>query len=108
MILAGDIGGTKINLALYDWDKGRVDPIREDTVWTADYESLEEVLTEFLEEQTESDSDETLEEMDDSSTKSPPTESPLTAGCFGVPGLGWPFQWGKGTEGFKVSREWRY
>ena len=50
MILAGDIGGTKINLALYDWEKGRVDPIREDTIWTADYESLEEVLTEFLEE----------------------------------------------------------
>ena len=86
MILAGDIGGTKINLALYDWDKGRVDPIREDTVWTADYESLEEVLTEFLEEQTESDSDETLEEIDDSSRKSSSTERPLTAACFGVPG----------------------
>jgi glucokinase len=86
MILAGDIGGTKINLALYDWDKGRVDPIREDTVWTADYESLEEVLTEFLEEQPESDSDETLEDIDDSSTKSPSIESPLTAACFGVAG----------------------
>jgi glucokinase len=86
MILAGDIGGTKINLALYDWDKGRVDPIREDTVWTADYESFEEVLTEFLEEQPESDSDEILEEIDDSSTKPPSIESPLTAACFGVPG----------------------
>ena len=88
MILAGDIGGTKINLALYDWDKERVDPIREDSVWTADYESLEEVLTEFLEEptSTEPDSDETSEEIDDSSTKSPSTESPLTAACFGVPG----------------------
>ena len=86
MILAGDIGGTKVNLALYDWDKGRVDPIREDTVWTADYESLEEVLTEFLEEQSESDSDETLEDIDDSSTKSPSIESPLTAACFGVAG----------------------
>ena len=88
MILAGDIGGTKIHLALYDWDKGRVDPIREDTVWTADYESLEEVLTEFLEEptSTEPDSDTTLEEIDDFSTKSSSTESPLTAACFGVPG----------------------
>ena len=86
MILAGDIGGTKINLALYDWDKGRVDPIREDTVWTADYESFEEVLTEFLEEQPESDSDEIFEEIDDSSMKPPSIQSPLTAACFGVPG----------------------
>ena len=87
MILAGDIGGTKINLALYDWEKGRVDPIREDTVWTADYESFEEVLTEFLEEPagTESDSDE-LSGDDDSSTKPPSSQSPLTAACFGVPG----------------------
>ena len=36
MILVGDIGGMKINLALYDWDKERVDPIREDSVWTED------------------------------------------------------------------------
>ncbi len=88
MILAGDIGGTKINLALYDWEKGRVDPIREDTVWTADYESIEEVLTEFLEEPapTEPDSDEPSEESDDSPTKSPSSTSPLTAACFGVPG----------------------
>ncbi len=88
MILAGDIGGTKINLALYDWDKERVDPIREDTVWTADYESLEEVLTEFLEEPTsaEPDPDDPLEETEDSSTKPSSSESPLTAACFGVPG----------------------
>ena len=86
MILAGDIGGTKINLALYDWEKGRVDPIREDTIWTADYESLEEVLTEFLEEPatTEPDSDDPSDE--DSASPSPSISSPLTAACFGVPG----------------------
>ncbi len=86
MILAGDIGGTKINLALYDWEKGRVDPIREDTIWTADYESLEEVLTEFLEEPapTEPDSDDPSDE--DSASPSPSLASPLTAACFGVPG----------------------
>ena len=88
MILAGDIGGTKINLALYDWDKGRVDPIREDTVWTSDYESLEEALTEFLEESqtTEPDSDELSEESDDSPTNPSSSQRPLTAACFGVPG----------------------
>ena len=88
MILAGDIGGTKINLALYDWDKGRVDPIREDTVWTADYESLEEVLTEFLEEPeaTEPDSDDLSEEEEDTASRPSPSLTPITAACFGVPG----------------------
>ena len=88
MILAGDIGGTKINLALYDWEKGRVEPIREDTVWTADYESLEEVLTEFLEEPeaTEPDSDDLSEEEEDTDSRPSPSLSPITAACFGVPG----------------------
>ena len=86
MILAGDIGGTKIHLALYDWDKGRVDPIHEDTVWTADYESFEEVLTEFMEESAEPDPDELSEDDDYSPTKPSSPESPLSAACFGVPG----------------------
>ena len=86
MILVGDIGGTKINLALYDWDKERVDPIREDSVWTADYESLEEVLTEFLEEPTskEPDPEETSEEVDDSSMKSSSTENPIENFRLGI------------------------
>jgi glucokinase len=95
MILAGDIGGTKINLALYDWQKERIDPIREDTVWTADYESLEEVLTDFLDEPAPADSmvnpsrpDEVIEHSEDSlSETSPPAlRASLTAACFGVPG----------------------
>ena len=88
MILAGDIGGTKINLALFDWEKGRVEPIREDTVWTADYESLEEVLTEFLEEPeaTEPDSDDLSEEEEDTASRPSPSLSPITAAYFGVPG----------------------
>ena len=50
--------------------RGRVEPIRDDTVWTGDYESFEEVLTEFLEDtaDTEIDSDE-LSEDDESPTK---------------------------------------
>ncbi len=88
MILAGDIGGTKINLALYDWEKGRVEPIREDTVWTADYESLEEVLTEFLEEPeaTEPDSDNLPEDEEDAASRPSASLAPITAACFGVPG----------------------
>ncbi|MEE8126424.1 MAG: glucokinase [Nitrospirales bacterium] len=89
MILAGDIGGTKINLALYDWDKERVDPIREDTVWTADYESLEEVLTEFLEEppSAEPEFEDVLAEPEDSSSQpSTASSTPPIVACFGVPG----------------------
>lgn len=48
MILAGDIGGTKTNLALFDWTTERVEPIREDSFHSADYTSLEEIIEEFL------------------------------------------------------------
>ncbi len=89
MILAGDIGGTKIHLALYEWEKERVEPIREDTVWTADYESFEEVLTEFLEEPVDTDSDGSdVSNVDESNTSPTPSSSErsITAVCFGVPG----------------------
>ncbi len=92
MILAGDIGATKINLALYDWEKERVDPVREDSVWTADYESLEEVLTEFLEEPVKSplEMEEAMEGKDFSSESSsepePISNFTITGACFGVPG----------------------
>ena len=48
MIVAGDIGGTKTHLALFDWKKDRVDPIRLESFHSADYTSLEEMLAEFL------------------------------------------------------------
>ena len=48
MILAGDIGGTKTHLALYDWTGERIDPVRLETFHSADYASLDEMLTEFL------------------------------------------------------------
>ena len=48
MIVAGDIGGTKTHLALFDWKKDRVDPVRLETFQSADYTSLEDILTEFL------------------------------------------------------------
>src|SRR5439155_8657286 len=48
MILAGDIGGTKTNLALFDWKTERVEPAREQTFASADFGSLEDVLARFL------------------------------------------------------------
>ncbi len=119
MILAGDIGGTKINLALYDWDKERVDPVREDTVWTADHESLEEILTEFLEEPAHADfiSDEAADETDDPlpGVTPPSPLGPLTAACFGVPGpvlnntcrttnIPWTIEGGKLAEFLNIPR----
>ncbi len=64
MILAGDIGGTKTVIALYelDGDKGLVQE-RLETYPSGDYLSLEAILREFL---------------------SKP--APLTAACFGVAG----------------------
>jgi glucokinase len=48
MILAGDIGGTKTNLALYDWTTERTEPLRLESFHSRDYKSLEDVLIEFL------------------------------------------------------------
>ena len=48
MILAGDIGGTKTNLALYDWTTERVEPLRVESFHSGDYTSLEDILVEFL------------------------------------------------------------
>ena len=42
MILAGDIGGTRARLALYDGAKGK--PIRHDTFESRAYTSLEAVV----------------------------------------------------------------
>jgi len=90
MILAGDIGGTKIHFGLFDWDNKRVDPIREDTLYTADYESLEDAITEFLEDATAPEAgDEEFPEEDDPSESAPPvppTDFTITGACFGVPG----------------------
>ncbi len=93
MILAGDIGGTKIHLGLFDWVKERVDPVREDILYTADYESLEDAITEFLEESASGDSDEEEfpekpeeEDASESKTSDPPTDFTISAACFGVPG----------------------
>lgn len=90
MILAGDIGGTKTNLALYDWTTERVDPIRLETFHSADYKSLEEILVEFL---TPPKPPTPLDEVDmvdaDSGTKQEePAREPikLAAACFGVAG----------------------
>lgn len=49
MILAGDIGGTKTNVALFQTNGSEVGPvIRQRTFRSADYDSLETILKEFV------------------------------------------------------------
>lgn len=95
MILAGDIGGTKTNLALYEWTSGRVEPVREDSFHSADYTALEDIIDEFLstplvkpaperapaEAPIDPDSDAAAEAVEVA-----PEPIILTAACFGVAG----------------------
>lgn len=48
VILAGDVGGTKSNLALYRVEADRLVPVRDATYPSRDYASLESILLEFL------------------------------------------------------------
>ena len=49
MLLAGDIGGTKTLLGLYDAKSGAYHPIAQAEFHSADYRGLEEMVREFLE-----------------------------------------------------------
>ena len=52
MLLAGDIGGTKTNLAIFSPQEGPYVPVEEATFPSGEYDSLEAIVAEFLE-QTE-------------------------------------------------------
>lgn len=89
MILAGDIGGTKTNLALYEWTAERTEPVRLESFHSRDYTSLEEILTEFLNPLTPAAA--TLESESSGSEGNPkgsPAQEPivLAAACFGIAG----------------------
>ncbi len=91
MILAGDIGGTKTHLALYDWNRERVDPVRLETFHSADYVSLDEMLEEFL---IPPKPPTTIGELEQSSTETmeptgegkPDEQVKIDAACFGIAG----------------------
>jgi glucokinase len=90
MILAGDIGGTKTHLALYEWTTERIDPLRLETFHSADYASLDEMLTEFLappKPLLAIDQREQANQEDASHSPVVPAAPPtLEAACFGVAG----------------------
>jgi len=62
MILAGDVGGTKVHLALYDFIDGKLKYTRDKQYPAKQYSGLEEIVKEFL------------------------GADKATAACFGVPG----------------------
>jgi len=65
MILAGDVGGTKIHLALYNFAAGRLAAVRDQKFPAQEYASLDAVVNAFL---TESE------------------RPQVVAACFGCPG----------------------
>jgi glucokinase len=67
MILAGDVGGTKVHLALYNFEGGRLRSLREQKYPAHEYASLGAVIEKFL-------------EVDNVDRKD------IVAACFGVPG----------------------
>ena len=50
MLLAGDIGGTKTDLAVYSPEAGPYSPLTQAEMPSADYPSLQALVSEFLSE----------------------------------------------------------
>lgn len=65
MILAGDVGGTKVHLALYGFQNGELTHVRDEKFPAQEYSGLDVVTKRFLEESGNPE---------------------VTAACFGVPG----------------------
>jgi glucokinase len=91
MIVAGDIGGTKTHIALFDWREDRVDPVRLESFHSADYTSLEDILTEFLVPPTPpTPIDESASEKSDDAEPEPESSAKeplkIDAACFGIAG----------------------
>jgi len=66
LILAGDVGGTKVALALFDFQGGSVNHRAEKRYAAKDYPGLEAIVNEFLDENKQ--------------------KGNVSAACFGVPG----------------------
>ena len=48
MILAGDVGGTKVHLALYNFEGGRLKPVRDQKFPAHEFATLDAVVEKFL------------------------------------------------------------
>ena len=89
MILAGDIGGTKTYLGLFEGTSTGLKSLREEKFWNADFQSLEEIITEFLESPPEQSEESIPIESDSEASPTEtikPSSIPVEAACFGVAG----------------------
>ena len=68
MILAGDVGGTKVHLALYRFEQGALQHVRDEKFAAPQYPNLQSIVREFLGTTKQRASDE------------------IEAACFGAPG----------------------
>jgi glucokinase len=72
MILAGDVGGTKSNLALFTIKGEKLTPVIERTLPSGDYPGLEDLIRAFLDQATSREPSVTTEQ--------------ISSACFGVAG----------------------
>jgi glucokinase len=87
MILAGDIGGTKSRLALFDWKDERVEPVREEIYISAEYKSFEEILRQFLAPPEPVEQAEQQDGEGEPAEAAPPFEPVhIDAACIGIAG----------------------
>jgi glucokinase len=66
MILAGDVGGTKVHLALYQFSEGKLSHVRDEQYPAREHAGLEEIVKIFFNQS--------------------PDKPDVSAACFGVPG----------------------
>lgn len=71
MILAGDVGGTKVHLALFRFEDGALRHVREQKFPAPQYPDLQSIVREFL---------------SGNDGNAQPDSEAITAACFGVPG----------------------
>jgi glucokinase len=75
MILAGDVGGTKVHLALYNFEGGRLKPVREQKFPATEFPTLDAVVEQFLTGDPKGTAAQDKSEKDQ-----------IIAACFGCPG----------------------
>ena len=75
MILAGDVGGTKVHLALYSFAGGRLSPVRDQKFPANEFASLDGAVEQFL-----------TGDPQGTAAQDTAERSQIVAACFGVPG----------------------
>ncbi len=80
MILAGDVGGTKVHLALYSFESGKLRPVRDQKFPAAEHATLDDVVLKFLAE------DPNASVAEAGNPSNPNADHGVVAACFGCPG----------------------